>query len=167
MELIVVIWFISVLVVCGLILYRSVARTKSAAHWLKGFNLKQKKTVEEVYTLLNRLQHPLKKTVDYSEVGKIVIKTEVYDFPVEISEDKDGNTVVGLLVNWGTIGKRKRKKVAYCWDELYHFLQAEVEGSGIDMAMKKYERNAKINKMITISSIACVALFVVAMLFSS
>lgn len=166
MELMAVIWFISVLVVCGLILYSSVARTKSAAHWLKGFNLKQKKTVEEVYTILNKLQHPLKKSVEYNDTGKIVIKTEVYDFAVDVSEGKDGNTVVGLLVNWGAIGKRKRKKVAYCWDELYHFLEAEVEGNGIDGAMKKYEHNIKVNKMITISSVVCVALFVVAMLFS-
>ena len=155
---------ISALVVIVLTLGNSIARTKSSVKWLKGYNLKRYMSTEAVVDLLNRTKYPEKESVVLGEDGSVVYKTKLYSYPVEIAEDKNGCTTVGLIVNWGRMSKSKRKKVALDWDNIYQFLQQEVEGTEVIDAMQAYNKNLKMQKILKIASVVCVISAVVFLL---
>lgn len=155
---------ISALVVIVLTLGNSIARTKSSVKWLKGYNLKRNMSTEAVVDLLNRTKYPEKESVVLGEDGSVVYKTKLYSYPVEIAEDKNGCTTVGLIVNWGRMSKSKRKKVALDWDNIYQFLQQEVEGTEVIDAMQAYNKNLKMQKILKIASVVCVISAVVFLL---
>lgn len=150
-----VIFMASGLVVIVLTLSRSVARTQSSVRWLKGYNLKCHMTDEAVVELLNRISYPQKESVSVGAEGKIILKTSRYEYPVEISEDENGNTNIGLVINWSKVSKSKRKRLAFDWDNVYQFIKQEVEGVEAVDAMKAYEKNMKMQKLLNIASIIC------------
>ena len=150
-----VVFMASGLVVIALTLSRSVARTKSSVKWLKGYNLKCRMTDEAVVELLNRISYPQKESVSVGTDGKVTLKTNRYEYPVEISADENGNTTIGLIINWAKVSKYKRKRLAFDWDNVYQFIQQEVEGVETVDAMKAYEKNMKMQKLLNIASIIC------------
>lgn len=144
---------ISAIVYGALTFITSISRTKSATRWLKGYNLKCNMSDEAVLELLKRVQYPQKESVVMDKEGKISFKTKIYEYPVELSKDENGNTTVGLIVNWLKVSKSKKKKVAIDLDNVYQFLKQEIEGTTSIDAMKIYERNLKRQKVLQISGI--------------
>ena len=150
-----VVFMASGLVVIALTLSRSVARTKSSVKWLKGYDLKCRMTDEAVVELLNRISYPQKESVSVGTDGKVILKTNHYEYPVEISADENGNTTIGLIINWAKVSKYKRKRLAFDWDNVFQVIQQEVEGVEAVDAMKAYEKNMKMQKLLNIASIIC------------
>lgn len=135
------------LVVLG---WRSFSKTKSAVRWLKGLNLKKPLSDEEVFQLLEKIDWPSKKSVSRNAEGKIVVITDDYSYVTELTQDENHNTVIGFIVNWLEVGKRKRHKVAMDLDELYLFVSQEIEGNKNVHAMKVYKGNIVVNKTLKI-----------------
>ena len=153
---------VSGIVVLVLSFWSSVSRTKSSVRWLKGYNLKCAMQQDAVVELLRRVKYPEKKEVSVDGEGHISFITNRYSYPIEISQDEMGNTVIGIVINGSKLSKRNRKKVAYDWDNVYQFIKQEVEG--ID-AMTGYEKNRKIQKLYNIASVALVVGIILFVLF--
>lgn len=160
-TLLVIIWAGSIFAYALLSLFHGVVRTKSLAQWTKGLNLGQKKSLDELYELLNGLQHPAKKTVEYIAEEKIVVKTDIYDFDVETIEDESGNTIVKFLRNKLIFRKAKRKKVVLYLDELYYFLKAAIGEIDVEEAKKVYDGNIKVKKILNILATIFIVFFVI------
>lgn len=165
-TIVVVILGISGLAVIALTLWSSATRTKSSVKWLKGYNLKRNISPEAVVDLFNKIKYPEKESAILGDDGSIIYTTKVHSYPVEISNDANGYTIVGLLVNWGRVSKKKRKKVAFDWDNTYQFLMQEVEGKEVVDAMRVYEKNMKMQKLLNIASGICVASIIVFLIIS-
>ncbi len=164
-SIIVAVMAVSAIVIIALTLITSLSRAKSATRWLKGYNLKSNMSEEAVLELLKRVPYPQKESVVMDADGKISFKTKIYEYPVELSKDENGNTTVGLIVNWLKVSKSKKKKVAFDFDNVYQFLKQEVEGIGSVDAMETYERNLKRQKAVTIAGIIFVVSSICFMLF--
>lgn len=149
-TLLFIIWVGSAFLYILLNLYYGITRAKSSIQWVKGVNLGTKKSLNEVYELLINLQHPAKKTVEYIADEKISVKTDIYDFEVELKEDETGNTIIQFLRNKLIFRKSKRKRVLLQWDELHYFLKASIGEIDVKGAQKIYDNNIKIRKILNI-----------------
>ena len=165
-EIMVIILAVSGLIIIVMTLMRSIARTKSSVRWVKGISFKDKKTEEEIFECVKRINHPAVTSVDYNAEGKIVVHTSMYDFPVEVTQNKEGNTTIGFIVNWIKMSKRKRKKIAFLFDELCLFLKHVVENKDLSEAMEVYEKNVKFAKIYKIVGTVLIVAFVLFILTS-
>lgn len=151
-------FIVSAIIIMALTVYESFSKTKNSIKWLKGFNLKKSITEEEVFNLLSSLPYPMLKEVFYGDNGKIIVRTEQYDYPTEIMQDENGNTIIGFTINFSQLGKRRSKKVASDWDMLYSFLQEKFERNISDHSMQYFNRYNLLNKIKFIASgVLCVS----------
>lgn len=149
------IFAISGLVVVALTLNRSITKTKSATQWVKGYNLKRNISNDKVLELLKNVKYPQKENVSVNAERVVMFKTKYYEYPVELSLDESGNTVIYLNVNWIKLPKHKSKKVAIDVDYVYQFIKQEIEGVEVVQAMEKYEKGMKMQKILNIASVIC------------
>lgn len=149
------IFAISGLVVVAITLSRSIAKTKSATQWVKGYNLKCNMSKEKVLELLKNVKYPQKEKVSVNAEGVVLFKTKCYEYPVELSLDESGNAVISLNVNWIKLPKHKSKKLAIDVDYVYQFIKQEIEGVEVVQAMEKYEKGMKMQKILNIASVIC------------
>lgn len=149
------IFMISAVAVIILTFMQSAMRTKSGMRWKNGLNLKKKLSNEEVYQIVQNLKYPMLENVSMDEQGKILVNTKFYTFETVLTEDIDGNTVVCFSIDWIKAKKTKAKRIAFCWDELYQFLQQEVTSGNTEKAMKVYQKNKNLFSVLRVAQIVC------------
>lgn len=159
-NFILIILALSGLILIGLVLYQNISVILYSIRWTKGLNLMQEKSNEEVFALLQSLQHPSINSVTCGDDGKIVINTKLYPFPVDISCDGNKNTIIKLRYKSPLLRDKRLGKTSFLWNELYLFIQQEASGNGTARALSIYEKNQKIFKVLKISAIVCLASFI-------
>lgn len=108
------------------IIYLAIKMSFSTLKTANGKNLGRSMTSEEVYEFLSQLQCPSLEKVFQNNEGKIIVKTLIGEYPVEITQ-KDGNTKIELTANLALVSWMKRQKVMHDLENLYKAIEQKLK----------------------------------------
>lgn len=112
------------------IIYLAIKMSFSTLKAVNGKNLGRSMTTEEIIQLLSNIQSPSFEKVFQNDEGKIIVKTLIMEYPVEIAQ-KDGNTKIELSANLALMSWMKRQKVMRDLENLYKSIEQKMNDSAV------------------------------------